>query len=83
MSIDKFAHVFPAMVTPMNEDGSFNVTLEITGKKGLVASVNMMVFTERQCTLLENNFRQNAEGIYQGMIDLLLKDITAREDGKK
>ena len=24
MSLDKFTHVFPAMVTPMNEDGSFN-----------------------------------------------------------
>lgn len=22
--LEKFAHVFPAMVTPMNEDGSFN-----------------------------------------------------------
>ena len=24
MSLEKFTHVFPAMVTPMNEDGSFN-----------------------------------------------------------
>lgn len=22
--LEKYAHVFPAMVTPMNEDGSFN-----------------------------------------------------------
>lgn len=57
-----------------NEDGTFNVTLEISGKKGLVAGVNMMVFTPRQCTLLEENFRKNAEQIYQKMIALLLTD---------
>lgn len=63
-----------------NEDGTFNVTLEITGSKGLVAGVNMMVFTPRQCTLLEENFRKNAESIYQQMITLLLSDGGKKED---
>ncbi len=57
-----------------NEDGTFNVTLQITGKKGLLAGVNMMVFTPRQCSLLEDNFRKNAEQIYQKMIEILLTD---------
>ena len=65
-----------------NEDGTFNVTLEITGSKGLVAGVNMMVFTPRQCTLLEENFRKNAEHIYQQMITLLLSDGSEKKEGQ-
>jgi len=63
-----------------NPDGTFNVTCTISGEKGeLLFSSNLMVFTKRQCGMLENNFVKNAEKIYKEAINLLL--FSAADEG--
>jgi len=54
-----------------NPDGTFTVQLKICDKDTEHLAIDMMVVTQRQCTLLEENFRRNAEKIYKDVINLL------------
>lgn len=51
-----------------NEDGSYTVTLKVCDGAAEQFSLSMMVYTPRQCALIENNFRENAEQIYSQIL---------------
>ena len=60
MSLEKFAHVFPAMVTPMNEDGSFNYEaakkhLDWMNKNGIGGVGILMAAGEYQSVSIEEH----------------------------
>lgn len=57
-----------------NGDGTFTTTLTICDKSTDIASMSMLVYSERQCRILEDNFRQNAEYIFKGFLNLLLDE---------
>lgn len=58
-----------------NPDQTYTVTLRISEPDGqTVAAVDMTVFTLRQCSLLEDKFRRNAELVYKKMIEFLLSE---------
>jgi hypothetical protein len=61
-----------------NDDGSFHVTLAVYDKSFEMMSINVAVFNERQCQMLEQNFKDNAESIYKGLLSLLLEDPKAK-----
>lgn len=54
-----------------NGDGSYTVTLQIRDKNTQHLSLEMMVMTQRQCALIEDNFKRNAENVYLSIIQLL------------
>ncbi|MEA4919592.1 MAG: DUF4364 family protein [Clostridiaceae bacterium] len=57
-----------------NGDGTFNVTLTVCDKSTDIISMSMLVYSERQCRILEENFKENAENIFKGLLNLLLDD---------
>lgn len=57
-----------------NGDGTFTVTLAVWDKSVELASMSMLVYSERQCRILEDNFKQNAEYIFKGFVNLLLDE---------
>ncbi|WP_458863579.1 DUF4364 family protein [Acidaminobacterium chupaoyuni] len=66
-------------VTTENGDGTFNVHLCITDQDSPVMALDVMVMNKRQSTLLEENFKQSAETIYEQILQILLSD-TFRQD---
>jgi len=57
-----------------NDDGTYTVTLSVCDKSDDIASMSLLVYSERQCIMLEDNFRRNAETIFKGFLNLLLDD---------
>ncbi len=57
--------------TAKNEDGTFTVKLQICKDDVDHLCIDMMLMTERQCSLIEDSFRKNAEHIYSSLIALL------------
>lgn len=57
-----------------NGDGTWQVELRIMDKGRVALGLEMRVSSLRQCSLLENNFRKNAENIFAGVTGLLLQD---------
>ncbi len=47
-----------------NADGTYTVDLAVLDGERQQFSLSLMVYTARQCTLIEQNFRQHAESIY-------------------
>ncbi|MDD6316224.1 MAG: DUF4364 family protein [Clostridia bacterium] len=56
-----------------NGDGTFTTTMTICDKSTELASVSMLVYSERQCRILEENFKNNAENVFKGLVNLLLE----------
>ena len=54
-----------------NPDGTYTVQLRICDKTSDHIKVEVLAMTRRQCQLLEDNFRRNAEHIYHEMLLLL------------
>ncbi|MDD7672170.1 MAG: DUF4364 family protein [Clostridia bacterium] len=54
-----------------NPDGTYTVQLRICDKTSDHIKVEVLAMTKRQCQLLEDNFRRNAEHIYHEMLLLL------------
>jgi len=54
-----------------NEDGTFTVQLKICDKKTEHLGIDLMVVSGRQCAIIEDNFKKNAEGIYRQLLLLL------------
>ena len=63
-----------------NGDGSYQVKLRILDKDRVALGLEMRVGSLRQCSMLENNFRKNAEKLFAGITDLLLQDLTGSEN---
>lgn len=51
-----------------NADGSYTVTLKVCDGAAEQFSLSLMVYTARQCTLIESNFREHAEQIYSQIL---------------
>ena len=47
-----------------NADGTFTVDLAVLDGETQLFGLSMMVYTARQCAMIEQNFRQHAEAIY-------------------
>jgi len=62
-----------------NGDGSYQVRLRILDKDRVALGLELRVGSLRQCTLLENHFRKNAETLFAGVTDLLLQGLTDSE----
>lgn len=62
-----------------NGDGTWQVQLRVLDKSRVALGLEMRVSSLRQCSLLENNFRKNAEKIFAGVADLLLQEDTDSE----
>ena len=54
-----------------NEDGTFTVQLKICDKNTEHLGLDLMVVSARQCAIIEDNFKKNAEGIYRQLLLLL------------
>ena len=39
----------------------------------------MLVYSERQCRILEENFKNNAENVFKGLVNLLLEGDKKQE----
>lgn len=63
-----------------NGDGTWQVQLRVLDKSRVALGVELQAGSLRQCNLLENHFRKNAERIFAGITDLLLQDITDTEN---
>ena len=46
----------------------------VCDKSADIASVSLLVYNERQCRILEENFKENAEHIFKGILNLLLNE---------
>ena len=57
-----------------NGDGTFITTMTICDKSTDLVTVSMLVYSERQCRILEENFKANAENVFKGLVNLLLED---------
>ena len=55
-----------------NADGSYTVCLQINDNELQLAKIELMVVTKRQCQMLEESFKQNAEEIYKELLTLLM-----------
>ena len=62
-----------AFHTP-GKDGTFQVHLAISDPQETVLSMDVQVMNRRQCARVEKNFRQNAESVYSGILELLLEE---------
>lgn len=71
-----------ASITTRNtpsEDGTFQVHLAINDSNDPVLALDVMVMNSRQCALLEENFRKNAETIYSDILKILLSETFHQE----
>ena len=57
-----------------NGDGTYTTTMTICDKSTDLVTVSMLVYSERQCRILEENFKANAENVFKGLVNLLLED---------
>ncbi|MBQ1270088.1 MAG: DUF4364 family protein [Clostridia bacterium] len=56
----------------MNSDGTYTTTLTVRDKNAELVSVSMLVYSEQQCRILEENFRNNAEYVFKSLLNMLL-----------
>ena len=63
-----------------NGDGSYQVQMQVLDRGRVAMGVELRVGSLRQCSMLENNFRKNAEKLFAGITDLLLQDLTGSEN---
>lgn len=63
----------------VNPDGSYQVRLAINDQQAPVLALDVMVLNSRQCALLEQNFRKDAEKIYNDILKILLSDTFQQE----
>ena len=52
-------------------NGTYDLHLAITDKGTELFSVNLVLYTEEQCSMMENNFRKDAERLYSSSLDIL------------
>ena len=52
-----------------NEDGTYTVELAVLDGQKPQFSMSLMVYTARQCALIEQNFKQHAESIYARILN--------------
>ena len=57
----------------INPDGNCKVTLSLSDGIGEILSMEMLAVNERQALALEKGFRKNAEGIYNTLIETILR----------
>lgn len=57
-----------------NGDGTYTTTMTICDRSTDLVTVSMLVYSERQCRILEENFKANAENVFKGLVNLLLED---------
>ena len=62
-----------------NGDGTYQVHLAINDKDAQVLALDVMVLNSRQCALLEENFRKDAETIYSEILKILLSETFQQE----
>ena len=62
-----------------NEDGTYQVHLAINDTDAPVLALDVMVMNRRQCALLEENFRKDAETIYSDILKILLSETFQQE----
>ena len=62
-----------------NGDGPYTTTMTICDKSTDLVTVSMLVYSERQCRILEENFKANAENVFKGLVNLLLEDENRTE----
>ena len=62
-----------------NEDGTYQVHLAINDIDAPVLALDVMVMNRRQCALLEENFRKDAETIYSDILKILLSETFQQE----
>ncbi len=62
-----------------NKDGTFTVDLSVLDGEKHLLRLSMMVYTARQCTLIEQNFKQHAENIYAQILSVVSNNPTAEE----
>jgi len=60
-------------VSEANPDGGFTVSLSLSDGLGSIISMEMFSGNEQQAAALEKGFRKNAEGIYNALLDMLIK----------
>lgn len=54
-----------------NPDGTFTVHLKVCDQHVEHLSIDLMVVTQRQCAIIEENFKRSAENIYRQTIQML------------
>jgi hypothetical protein len=54
----------------------FVTTLKMNDDQGEIIKIDMMVVNRQQAAMLENNFRANAEAIYNEVLTALMKDYS-------
>ncbi len=52
-------------------NGTYNVHIAITDKGTELFSVNLVLYSEEQCSMVENNFKKDAERLYSSSLDIL------------
>ena len=56
----------------LNEkDGSYTVHLAITDRSVEIFSVELVLYSEAQCRIVENSFKENAKTLYASTLDVL------------
>ena len=60
-------------------DGTYQVRLAINDRDAPVLALDVMAMNSRQCALLEQNFRKDAEKIYNDILKILLSDTFQQE----
>lgn len=61
------------------ENGSYTVALSLNDEVDNILNIELMAASEEHAARLETNFRQNAEQIYNAVLDALLADYPAPE----
>ena len=56
----------------VNQEGGFTVCLSLSDGIGSIVSMEIFAHNAQQAEALEKGFRKNAEGIYHGLVDLIL-----------
>jgi hypothetical protein len=62
-----------------NEDGTFTVDLSVLDGEKQLLNLSMMVYTARQCALIEQNFKQHAENIYAQILSVVSNNPDTEE----
>ena len=57
--------------TKNEKDGSFTVHLAVTDKSSEIFSLNLVLYSETQCRIVENSFKENAEALLASSLDIL------------
>ena len=60
-------------------ENNYRVHLSLKDDRDEIISISMMVVNEHQASMLEGNFKRNAEKIYNGILNELLRDYSPDE----